>query len=553
MAAVVGLISAVALPATTAEAASSPRYVSASTTVGSQVDHRVACPSGTRVTAGGVHIDGAGTDAHLSLAASLPWDGPDADTVPDDGWLGIANDEGNVPRKMTVFAICQASGSLSYISKSANLTGAGQEGEAVTCPAGRSVVGGGVSITGSTGTQNKVNSTYPEDGNDPDSRTDDIWHAYAINEIPGFTETMTVHAVCSSTGTFRYHSEFKPLPTGGQETVEAACPAGTEVVGGGVFNSGGGTDDVVVSSEPFDGPDADTERDDGWLGYGANGEGTSGFLSTYVVCATSGTFSRVSATTTLGVRMSLRATCPAGTSVTGGGVDLTHSATSPFLKLNSSEPFDGSDADTRRDDGWLASASNEGDPRETMTTWAVCVSSGGFRYVHGPTTSIPDGMRGVSKASCPAGSKVTGGGVHASGGDPDIEVNSTNPFDGPDPGTAADDAWTTTGDNFTGAPATITTYAVCATSGALRRVDSGGALPPFSEASRRVNCPAGTSVLGGGILIFAVGGKTQVFVGSTEPVDGGDADAKRDDGWLATATNESSSNQPMFVYAICLS
>jgi hypothetical protein len=428
--------------------------------VGSQVDQRVSCPAGTHATGGGVHVAGAGTADGISVASSEPFDGPDAGTKPDDGWLAFANNEGMVRRTMTTFAVC-AAGTYTYHTHSAPLTGAGQEGDSAKCPADSSLTGGGVHISG-TGTYNKVNSTYPEDGSDPDSRVDDEWRAYGINEIPGFTETMTVHAICASSGSFRYVSAFKPLPVGAQESEQVGCPTGTSVAGGGVFNSGGGTDDVVVSSEPFDGPDADSQPDDGWRGYAANGEGSSGFVTAYAICGASGSFSYVSAKATLGSRVALRVRCPAGTSVTGGGVHVTHAGSSPFVKVNSSEPFDGPDADARRDDGWLASASNEGDPRETMTTFAICATSGSYKYVTGTSTNIPDGTQRTAKANCPGGTSVTGGGVHVGGADPEVNVHSTSPFDGPDADTRRDDGWLASATNETGTDAVLLTYAVCA-------------------------------------------------------------------------------------------
>jgi hypothetical protein len=61
----------------------------------------VRCPRGTRVSGGGVDAR-AGNE----VAATAPIDRDDADTEPDDGWLGGINNEGSDPRRITAFAIC---------------------------------------------------------------------------------------------------------------------------------------------------------------------------------------------------------------------------------------------------------------------------------------------------------------------------------------------------------------------------------------------------------------------------------------------------------------
>jgi hypothetical protein len=97
----------------------------------------------------------------------------------------------------------------------------------------------------------------------------------------------------------------------------------------------------------------------------------------------------------------------------------------------------------------------------------------------------------------------------------------------------------------------MTAFAVCAKSGSFKRPEGVTSIPLYSQASKRVACPAGTTVVGGGAFIFTPPDDTQTFLASTEPFDGPDADSRRDDGWLASATNETDTDAPMFVYAIC--
>ena len=155
-------------------------------------------------------------------------------------------------------------------------------------------------------------------------------------------------------------------------------------------------------------------------------------------------------------------------------------------------------------------------------------------------------------ANCPVGTEVTGGGVHVSGKSAQLEVNSLRPTDGPDEGTLFDDAWQARENNGTEGAATLNAFAVCLAGGSLNHVFSPGEnLALFSEASSKVPCPVGTSVLGGGIFIIGPSGETNLAIESTEPFDGPDGDTKRDDGWMGVGLNETDTDSTMQTYAIC--
>jgi hypothetical protein len=238
--------------------------------------------------------------------------------------------------------------------------------------------------------------------------------------------------------------------------------------------------------------------------------------------------------------------------VTGGGVHVTDASSSPFPRINSSEPFDGPDGDARRDDGWMVAASNGGDTTQTMTVHAICSSTGSFTYVTGPSLNLPAGGQVNAIADCPAGTKVTGGGVHVTGLSSRLEVSAFRPIDGPDDGFEFDDAWQARENNRSDEAATVRAFAVCLAGGSLNDVFSAGeSLPLFSQGSSKVPCPAGTSVLGGGIFVTEPIDNTGYLIQSTEPFDGPDGDTKRDDGWLGYALNETDTDQIMQSYAVC--
>jgi len=56
---------------------------------------------------GGAMVSGASSEARLVVSA--PYDGPDADTVPDDGWRTTVYNISGADKNVRTFAICLAS------------------------------------------------------------------------------------------------------------------------------------------------------------------------------------------------------------------------------------------------------------------------------------------------------------------------------------------------------------------------------------------------------------------------------------------------------------
>jgi hypothetical protein len=81
-------------------------------------------------------------------------------------------------------------------------------------------------------------------------------------------------------------------------------------------------------------------------------------------------------------------------------------------------------------------------------------------------------------------------------------------------------------------------------------VDRTVTSPAGEQSFVSVFCPAGTSVLGGGVTSEsnAVGGQN---VNSTFPIDGGDADGVRDDGWGGYIDNYTNAEQFIVASATC--
>jgi hypothetical protein len=226
----------------------------------------------------------------------------------------------------------------------------------------------------------------------------------------------------------------------------ANCKPSTAVVGGGVSLTGPSLKSNVAYGFPADdGSDLDTVPDDVWVGAGAQ-RGTPANLkiTTYSICLRQGVgpVAYVSAPTGSvadGATFSVKATCPAGSSVAAGGSDVYRG------KVSASVPFDGADPDRAPDDGWKVTGLNsEGSPFD-LHVWAVCLdhplrtvyaSAGGKTPAKGST---------VFSAACPAGSAATGGGYRIQGDPSTHFAHATRPRDsGVDKDTVPDDRWQVT-------------------------------------------------------------------------------------------------------------
>jgi hypothetical protein len=70
------------------------------------VGHPIArCPAGSSVVGGG---GAAGSEAQAWVNGSGPWDGPDADAVPADGWEAFIYNESGAAKDAIAQAICKA-------------------------------------------------------------------------------------------------------------------------------------------------------------------------------------------------------------------------------------------------------------------------------------------------------------------------------------------------------------------------------------------------------------------------------------------------------------
>jgi hypothetical protein len=214
----------------------------------------------------------------------------------------------------------------------------------VNCPSGSLAVGGGFAAQNGL----VVYNSTPKVGG---------WRTYARNTT-GLNRTLTAYAVClyNTAGSVMIESSVGIIPAGGSQRVEALCPSGSIVTGGG-----------YASSPHHHWVYATKKSSGGWESWTRNTSGSDQQMSTYVVC-----LSDVTASTTQLFDQTVIAgntsaggerACPSNTLLTGGGFWLG----SGLEVYNSS--MKGADSEI-----WNVYARNTVSGPRFMNTYAICLS-----------------------------------------------------------------------------------------------------------------------------------------------------------------------------------
>jgi len=222
------------------------------------------------------------------------------------------------------------------------------------------------------------------------------------------------------------------LTPGAMGFSEASCPSGTVVVGGGFA---AGIDFTVYSSYPVAG---------GWRIYAKNNHATIQVFNAYAICLHntqgSSAFESSLGTIDAGKYATIKATCPTGSIVTGGGFVSTPSRHWVVATRKSGT-------------GWEVRARNMSAVDYPLTAYAVCLSG-----VNALTSqvfaqaTIPGGTAGGGQVACPANTLVTGGGHYLSS-DVYVYRSTMKPSD--------DSMWNAFGRNRHVWPRLINVYATC--------------------------------------------------------------------------------------------
>lgn len=237
---------------------------------------------------------------------------------------------------------------------------------------------------------------------------------------------------------------------------QVSCPSDfPNPVGGGIHITGSdpGLDLEVHASAP---------TSTGWRTAGNNNSGGAAQMTTFAICA-KGTYLHASKTVAIrpGFTKTAKVSCPAGTVVIGGGVNITdgdHAA-----EVRASEPADGADADHGIGDAWFGAAGNGGNTKVHMTVQAICDGSSATYKIktHAPVL-LTTGHSNSSQVMCPSGTRLVGGGADVSGSSTDNEIHEMFPIDNNDADANPDNGFKASGYND-GDPGTrqLITFAIC--------------------------------------------------------------------------------------------
>jgi hypothetical protein len=254
------------------------------------------------------------------------------------------------------------------------------------------------------------------------------------------------------------------VPAGLGATAIADCPAGTHVIGGGLYQSLGPNYNILTGIYPLDGPDADASRDDRFAAQIYSFTDSGNQHEVLVVCAggTQPTYPTQDGTVAGEDNSAARtAFCPEAMHVSSGGVRML-SGTAASGEVNSSYPVDGPDADSTPDDGWGARVVNIGGGSISFRTFAICRDSMPVYRVQ--SQSFPPGSASGAIMYCenPYGyGPVMGGGAKFIGGTRSRQ-NLTSTYPSGSPGGPPSGGWIVRTDNAASGSATILArYSVC--------------------------------------------------------------------------------------------
>jgi hypothetical protein len=225
-------------------------------------DHKrkVGCPGGNAATGGGVNNHGV---FYKTLINSIY---PTA----AGGWGAHIGNENIHKQKETVWAVCSSlsrtvvTATFASPPSPQNLKSGSTTSGSAMCPGSKHVTGGGV-LGSQHDLHQKIRSSFPVDGSDGGATPDDGWRGSVNNTTNSVPDaTFTVYAICANVQPV-YRSRRKIADVDLPSSQSASCE-GRHVIGGGLRVSAKFNRQLLHSSYPADGSDADSAPDDSWVG-----------------------------------------------------------------------------------------------------------------------------------------------------------------------------------------------------------------------------------------------------------------------------------------------
>jgi hypothetical protein len=343
-----------------------------------------------------------------------------------------------------------------------------------TCPAGTTLVGGGDELTRAGAPVPNDGAVtlgiYPSNSSGTQSTTGTVnplsWTATGgySGQAPG-TDTVTSYAMCATGVTSATEVEVAATAAGSLGPVTAVCPSGTSLVGGG----GGytafitGTNAKIYDSYPSDSagdlPTSGSSNPTSWTVQGNSNALTGPALKAIALCATDVAVATQVATASHsvsapagGASATATVTCPANTTLLGGGIDVTSNPSGPGtggqgVHIIGDYPSDASanPLGTGSAGSWTVTAQNGGQSLTSLGTEALGLCEAAppttptctvtALRAPGPsgsaeqdvTVTDPAGIASVSAVQITNGDVFTGGSTSGTRIDPDGAVFSTDP------------------------------------------------------------------------------------------------------------------------------
>ena len=219
--------------------------------------------------------------------------------------------------------------------------------------------------------------------------------------------------------------------------------------------------------------------------------------------------------------------CPAGTVPWGGGAGFTGGFAGAGDSINTSAPTG---------NGWEARYNNTSTrPDDHFAVDAICANQPAGYTTTFTTVDNPPGSKSAAVAVCPAGTRLFSGGTLSTADTTDVQLLSAWP---PGPARFKSVMW-----NGSATDQQLTTFAICGHRPAGYAItsapdsDTGG---PDTLAGG-AQCPAGTSILGGGIHVTSPRPTVTLGASLDEPSTQ----------WLSEVVNLDPAPATVTIYAIC--
>ena len=219
--------------------------------------------------------------------------------------------------------------------------------------------------------------------------------------------------------------------------------------------------------------------------------------------------------------------CPAGTVPWGGGAGFTGGIASTGENINTSAPTG---------NGWRGRFNNSSTrPDDNFRVDAICAKQPAGYTTTFTTVDNPAGAKSAAIAVCPTGTRLLSGGTLSTADTVDVQLLSAWPL-GPE-------RFKSVMFNGSAADQRLTTFAICGhkpagyTITSATGTDTGGPGTDIAGAE----CPAGTSILGGGVHVTSP--RPAVTLGFSDDDSGPQ--------WLSEVLNDAPEPATATTYAIC--